>query len=48
MEAYGEIKMLFEQKLHSTPSKKPDQSFAFSNINKAEFFKILLDETFQP
>lgn len=47
MEAYGEKPFLL-YKPPSIPLKKPDTSFAFSDIDKAEVFKDHLHNTFQP
>lgn len=46
MVAYG--KKLLRYKTPSTPLKKPDDSLAFSDSDKAELFKTHLHKTFQP
>jgi len=43
-----ETKKMLQYKTPSTPLKKPDKSFVFSDFNKAKIFKINLHETFQP
>jgi len=48
-EAYGvKQKKLLKYKCPSVPLKKSDNSFAFSDIDKANVFKAHLHETFQP
>jgi len=45
---WRETKKLLRYKRPSVPLKKPDNSFAFSDNDKAEVFKDHLHETFQP
>ncbi|KAL4092296.1 hypothetical protein QTP88_026821 [Uroleucon formosanum] len=45
---WHETKKLLQYKSPSVPLKKPDNSFAFSDNDKAEVFKAHLHETFQP
>ena len=45
---WRETKKLLQYKCPSVPLKKPDNSLAFSDNDKAEVFKAHLHETFQP
>jgi len=45
---WKETKKLLQYKTPSIPLIKPDYSFAFSDLNKAELLKSHLQETFRP